>query len=179
MDDLLQKLEVDASEVNDQSGLFIKEFSLTSVVEETFTLYTELIRNKSIVLKVEFENEDITFWGDQELCERVLNILFTNSCSSVEPEGTITLGLKILRGKKPAQVLISVQTNDHDSPKAKPLPVNLDEFKDLDTKLEGFGSPLKDLVNAKTMVEEMQGIMEIFSIPSSGSLIRIKLPSTR
>jgi hypothetical protein len=72
--------------------------------------------------------------------------------------------------------LISVQSSDHDSPKAKPLPVNLDEFKDLEIKLEGFGSALKDLVKAKTLVEEMHGKMEIFSIPSSGSLIRVRLP---
>jgi signal transduction histidine kinase len=178
MDQLLKSFETDNGDTNDDEGKYAKEFSLTSVIEETLALYTELIRTKSITLKVEFENNAIVFLGDQELFERVLNILFTNSCTSVETEGTITLGLKILRGKKPAQVLISVQSCDHDSPKAKPLPVNLDEFKDLDIKLEGFGSILKDLVKAKTLTEEMHGKMEIFSVPFCGSLIRIKLPVT-
>jgi signal transduction histidine kinase len=176
LEELLKNLELDADETDNDSRIYTKEFSLTTVVEETLALYTELIRNKLIILKVEFENEDISFVGDKESFERVLNILFTNSFTSVQDEGTITLGLKILRGKKPAQVLISVQTNDHDSPKAKPLPVKLEEFKDPEIKLEGFGSLLKDLFKAKQIVEEMHGKMEIFSIPSSGSLIRVKLP---
>jgi hypothetical protein len=139
-------------------------------------LYTELLRTKMITLKVEFEKDDINFTGDQEKIERVLNIVYSNCLTTVQDEGIVTLGLKLLQGKKPAQVLISVQSCDHDSPKSKPLPVNLDEFKDLETKLEGFGSPLKDLVKAKSLVEEMHGKMEIFSIPSSGSLIRVRLP---
>jgi signal transduction histidine kinase len=176
METLLKSLDTDSDESDDDSRLYTKEFSLTTVIEETLALYTELIRNKLITLKVEFEKDNIDFIGDKESFERILNILFTNSCTAVQDEGTITLGLKILRGKKPAQVLISVQSNDHDSPKAKPLPVDLEEFKDPEIKLEGFGSPLKDLVKAKLLVEEMHGKMEIFSIPSSGSLIRIKLP---
>jgi signal transduction histidine kinase len=179
MEELLKNLEAESGETGDDTGMFAKEFSLSTVIEETLSFYTELIRNKSITLKVEFENNEVLFLGDQELFERVLNILFTNSCTSVVNEGTITIGLKILTGKKPSQVLISVQSNDHDSPKAKPLPVNLEEFKDLDIKLEGFGSLLKDLVKAKLLVEELHGKMEIFSIPSSGSLIRIRLPLTR
>ncbi len=176
MEELLKNLELDSDEADDDSRAYVKEFSLTAAIEETLILYTELIRNKLIILKVEFEKEDISLVGDKETIERILNILFTNSFTAVQDEGTITLGLKILRGKKPAQVLISVQTNDHDSPKAKPLPVKLEEFKDPEIKLEGFGSLLKDLIKARQMVEEMHGKMEIFSIPSSGSLIRVKLP---
>jgi signal transduction histidine kinase len=176
LEELLKSLESDSSEASDENGAFEKEFSLTALIEETLSLYTDLIRNKLITLKVEFEKNEVRFVGDQELFERILNIIFTNACTSVEDEGTITLGLKILRGKKPAQVLFSVQSSDHESPKAKPLPVNLEEFKDLEIKLEGFGSLLKDLVKAKTLVEGMHGKMEIFSIPSSGSLIRVRLP---
>lgn len=176
MEELLKNLEKDTNETDDDNGVFKKEFSLTSLIEETLSLYTDLLRNKLITLKVEFEKNEVRFIGDQELFERILNIIFTNACTSVENEGTITLGLKILRGKKPAQVLFSVQSSDHDSPKAKPLPVNLEEFKDLDIKLEGFGSFLKDLVKAKALIESMDGKMEIFSVPSSGSLIRVRLP---
>jgi len=178
MEKLLQSLESDSNETSENSTRFTKEFSLTSVIEETLTLFTDLLRNKSITLKVEFEKNEIIFLGDQELFERMLNILFTNACTSIEDEGTITLGLKILRGKKPAQVLFSIQSIDQDAPKAKPLPVKLEEFRDLDTKLEGFGSFIKDLIKAKTLTEEMHGKMEVFSVPSSGSLIRIRLPVT-
>lgn len=178
LDDILKNLEMEAGAVEDEGRLYSKDFSLTAVVEETLMLYVELLRTKLITLKVEFEKEEIKFTGDQEKFERVLNILFSNCLTAVQEEGMIILGLKLLQGKKPAQVLISAQSCDHDSPKAKPLPVNLEEFKDLEIKLEGFGSPLKDLVKAKTLVEEMHGKMEIFSIPSSGSLIRIRLPVT-
>jgi signal transduction histidine kinase len=176
MEQILKGLESDSVENGEDAGLYSKEFSLTAVVEETLALYTDLIRTKMVTLKVEFEKNEIIFVGDQEFFERVLNILFTNVFTSIQEEGTISLVLKILRGKKPAQVLLSVQSNDHDTPKAKPLPVNLDEFKDLEIKLEGFGSYLKDLVKAKSLVEEMKGKMEIFSIPSSGSLVRVRLP---
>lgn len=176
LDEILKNLEWESGEVDDENRIYSKDFSLTSVVEETLMLYAELLRTKMITLKVEFEKDDINFTGDQEKFERVLNIVYTNCLTTVEDEGIVTLGLKRLQGKKPAQVLISVQSCDHDSPKSKPLPVNLDEFKDLEIKLEGFGSALKDLVKAKTLVEEMHGKMEIFSVPSSGSLIRVRLP---
>lgn len=179
METLLINLELEADELDDNARLYAKEFSLTAVMEETLALYTELIRKKLLTIKVEFEKEDIAFVGDQESFERVLNILFTNSFTSVQEEGTITLGLKILRGKKPAHVLVSIQTIDQDSPKAKPLPVKLEEFKDPEIKLERFGSSLKDLTKAKQLVEEMRGKIEIFSIPSSGSLIRVKFPITQ
>jgi len=176
LDEILKNLEWESGELDDENRIYSKDFSLTSVVEETLMLYAELLRTKLITLKVEFEKDDINFTGDQEKIERVLNIVYTNCLTTVQDEGIVTLGLKLLQGKKPAQVLISVQSCDHDSPKSKPLPVNLDEFKDLEIKLEGFGSPLKDLVKAKTLVEEMHGKMEIFSVPSSGSLIRVRLP---
>jgi signal transduction histidine kinase len=178
MEKTLKNLEADSGDEEDLE-LYIKEFSLTSVLEETLVLYTELIRTKSITLRVDFAKEEIHFTGDQEKFERVLNILFSNSFTAVQQEGTITLGLKMLQGKKPAQVLISVQSSDHETQKAKPLPVNLDEFKDVETKLEGFGSPLKDLIKSRNLVEEMHGKMEIFSIPSNGSLLRIRLPVSR
>jgi signal transduction histidine kinase len=178
MDSLLSKLENETGENNEEARSYSKEFSLTIVIEETLAFFTEMIRNKLITLKVEFESEEIKFIGDQELFERVLNILFTNACASIQNEGTISLGLKTLRGKRPAQVMFSIQSCDHDSPKAKPLPVKLQEFKDPDTKLEGFGSVLKDLVKANSLVEELHGKMEIFSIPSTGSLVRVKLPIT-
>lgn len=176
LDEILKNLEWESGELDDENRIYSKDFSLTSVVEESLMLYAELLRTKMITLKVEFEKDDINFTGDQEKIERVLNIVYTNCLTTVEDEGIVTLGLKRLQGKKPAQVLISVQSCDHDSPKSKPLPVNMDEFKDLDLKLEGFGSPLKDLVKAKTLVEEMHGKMEIFSVPSSGALIRVRLP---
>ena len=178
MGSLLKRLETETAEPDEAQKTFVKPFSLVKVIEETVSLYSELIRNKSITLKVSFESEEIPFVGDQENFERILNILFTNSFTAVSEDGLITIGLKILKGKKPPQVLFSVQTGDRDLPKSRPLPVNLNEFKDLDTKLEGFGSFLKDLVKVQNMVEEMQGKIEIFSIPSSGSLVRIKLPIT-
>ncbi|MHB8089365.1 MAG: sensor histidine kinase [Anaerolineaceae bacterium] len=178
LDEVLKNLEMESGEGDDEDRIYSKDFSLTSVVEETLMLYTELLRTKLITLKVEFEKDDIDFTGDQEKFERILNIVYTNCLTAVQEEGIVTLGLKRLQGKKPAQVLISVQSCDHDSPKSKPLPVNLEEFRDLEIKLEGFGSSLKDLVKAKTLVEEMHGKMEIFSIPSSGSLIRVRLPVT-
>jgi signal transduction histidine kinase len=178
LDEILKNLEFDAGESEDESRIYSKDFSLTAVLEETLMLYSELLRTKMITLKVEFEKDDIKFTGDQEKFERILNIVFSNCLSAVQNEGIVTLGLKLLQGKKPAQVLISTQSSDHDSPKAKPLPVNLEEFKDLEIKLEGFGSPLKDLVLAKALVEDMHGKMEIFSIPSSGSMIRVRLPVT-
>lgn len=177
MDKVLNNLIIESGE-GEENRIYAKEFSLNTVIEETLALYTELLRSKLITLKVGFEDDDVIFLGDQEIFERILNILLTNACTSVENEGTVTLGLKILQGKKPVQVLVSVQSSDHDSQKAKPLPVNLDEFKDVEIKLEGFGSPLKDLVKAQTLTEEMHGKMEIFSVPSSGSLIRVKLPVT-
>jgi len=176
LDEILKNLELESGESEDENRIYSKDFSLTSVVEETLMLYTELLRTKMITLKVEFEKNDINFTGDQEKFERILNIVYSNCLTTIQEEGILTLGLKLLQGKKPAQVLISVQSCDHDSPKSKPLPVNLDEFKDLEIKLEGFGSSLKDLVKAKTLVEEMHGKMEIFSIPSSGSMIRVRLP---
>ncbi|MBA4383788.1 MAG: hypothetical protein C0410_03560 [Anaerolinea sp.] len=176
LDEILKNIELESGEADDDSRLYSKDFSLTAVVEETLMLYIELLRTKLITLKVEFEKNEIKFTGDQEKFERVLNILFSNCLTAVQEEGLVILGLKLLQGKRPAQVLISAQSCDQDSPKAKPLPVNLEEFKDQDIKLEGFGSPLKDLVKAKALVEEMHGKMEIFSIPSSGSLIRVRLP---
>jgi len=178
LDEILKNLDLESGEVDEESRLYSNYFSLTSVVEETLMLYVELLRTKRITLKVDFEKDEINFTGDQEKFERILNILFSNCLTSVQEDGLIILGQKLLQGKKPAQVLISAQSCDHDSPKAKPLPVNLNEFKDLEIKLEGFGSPLKDLVKAKDLVEEMHGKMEIFSIPSSGSLIRVRLPVT-
>lgn len=178
LDEILKNLELETGEVDDENRIYSKDFSLTSVVEETLMFYTELLRTKMIILKVEFEKDDIDITGDQEKIERILNILYTNCLTAVQEEGIVTLGLKRLQGKKPGQVLISVQSCDHDSPKSKPLPVILEEFRDLEIKLEGFGSPLKDLVKAKTLVEQMHGKMEIFSIPSSGSLIRVRLPVT-
>ncbi len=178
MQALLLNLETESSDNEEQSQAFAKEFSITKVIEETLAIYTNMIRNKKITLLIEFENDEVQFYGDQETFERVLNILFTNACASLEEEGTLTLNLKILRGKRPAQVLFSIQASNHDSPKAKPLPVNLSEFKDIEIKLEGFGSPLRDLIKANTLVQDMHGKIEIFSIPSSGSLLRLKLPAS-
>lgn len=178
LEEILRNLELDSGEVEDDTRIYSKDFSLTNVVEESLMLYSELIRTKMIILKVDIEKEDIGFTGDQEKIERVLNIVYTNCLTVIQDEGVVTVGLKLLQGKKPAQVLISIQSCDHDSPKSKPLPVNLDEFKELDTKLERFGSTLKDLVTAKNLIEEMHGKMEIFSIPSFGSLIRIRIPVT-
>ncbi len=178
LDEILKNLELESGEIEDENRIYSKDFSLTSVIEETLMLYSELLRTKLITLKVDIEKEDINFTGDQEKIERVLNIVYSNCLTAIQEEGVVTLGLKMLQGKKPAQVLISIQSCDHDSPKSKPLPVILDEFKELEIKLEGFGSTLKDLVKAKTLIEELHGIMEIFSIPSSGSLIRIRLPVT-
>lgn len=179
MEKTLHNIEVDTDEEEEENRLYARDFSLTAVVEETLALYTELIRSKSITLKIEFEKEDINFSGDQEKFERILNLLFTNGFTSIEEEGAFSIGLKMLRGKKPAQVLLTVQASDHETAKGKPLPVNLEEFKDLEIKLEGFGSPLKDLVKARTLVEEMHGKLEIFSIPASGSLLRVRLPLSK
>jgi len=176
MEKTLNSIEIDSDGNDEENQQFSTAFSLTSLIEETLALYTELIRTKSIVLKVNFEKDEINIIGDQEKFERVFNILFTNALTAVAEEGMITVGLKALQGKKPSQVLVSIQSTDHDASKNKPLPVNLEEFKDLDLILEGFGSPLSDMLKARDMVEEMHGIMEIFSLPSSGSLTRIRLP---
>lgn len=176
MESILKSFEAESGGADEENAVYQKEFSLTTVMEETLSLYTDLIRSKMITLKVEFEKNEISFIGDQETFERILNILFTNAYTSVAEEGTVSLGLKILQGKKPAQVLVSIQSSDHDSPKAKPLPVNLEEFKDTEIRLEGFGSTIKDMVKARDLVNEMHGKMEVFSVPSSGSLIRVRLP---
>ena len=178
MGDILKNLEVETANTSTQPAIFEKPFSIVAVIEETLSLYSDLIRSKAITLKVSFEEEEIHFVGDQESFERVLNVLFTNSFNAISEEGVINIGLKILKGKKAPQLLFSIQSGGLDSPKSRPLPVNLNEFKDLELKLEGFGANLKDLVKAETMIEEMQGKMEIFSIPSNGSLIRIRLPFT-
>lgn len=176
MGDILKKLDAETATTSVDQTVFMKSFSIVTVIEETLALYAELIRNKAITLKVAFEEEDFPFVGDQESFERVLNILFTNGFNAISEEGIITIGLKILKGKKTPQLLLSIQSGGLDSPKSRPLPVNLNEFKDMEIKLEGFGANLKDLVKAEKMIEEMQGKMEIFSIPSSGSLIRLRLP---
>ena len=178
MEKTLKNIEIDAGENEEEDQQFTTNFSLTLLIEETLALYTDLIRTKSITLKVNFEKNEINIMGDEEKIERILNILLTNALSAVAEEGVITLGLKILQGKKPAQILVSVQSNDNESVKSKPLPVIIEEFKDLDTKLEGFGSPLSDLVKAGDLVEEMHGMLEIFSLPSNGSLTRIRLPAS-
>lgn len=174
----LDTLEVDQNSVVLEKNTYSKVFSLTSVLEETLALFSDLIRTRLVTLKLDFESEEIFLSNDQEKLEKILNILFTNCCTTIEKEGTCTLLLKVLQGKKPSEVMISIQSNDHDSGKAKPLPVNLKEFKDPQTKLEGFGSDLGELAKANNLLEEMHGNMEIFSVPANGSLIRIRLPMT-
>jgi signal transduction histidine kinase len=178
MEKLLTGLVGDQESGDLEPGFYTQDFALISVVESNLALFTETFRLKSILLKVEFEKEDIQFKGDLEIFERILNILYSNACVGVAENGVISLTVKLLQGKKPQQVLISIQAFNDEEGKTKPLPVNLEEFKDLEIKLEGFGSQLKDLVKAKLFVEEMHGKMEIFSIPSKGSLVRIRLPLT-
>lgn len=178
MEKLLGGLVGDQDGEDPDSGFYTQDFALISVVESTLSIFTDSIRSKSLLLKVEFEKEDIQFKGDLEIFERILNILYSNACAGVSENGIFALSVKMLQGKKPKQVLISIQTSNQEAGKLKPLPVNLEEFKDLEIKLEGFGSQLKDLVKAKLFVEEMHGKMEVFSIPSNGSLIRVRLPIT-
>ncbi len=178
MEKLLNGLVGDQDGDDLELGIYAQEFALISIVESTLALFTESIRSKSILLKVEFEKEDIQFKGDLEIFERILNILYSNVCVGVAENGIFALTVKLLQGKKPQQVLISMQASNHETGKVKPLPVNLEEFKDLEIKLEGFGSQLKDLVKAKLFVEEMHGKLEVFSIPSNGSLVRVRLPLT-
>ncbi len=172
----IDQLEIESDDDQEEMRKYAVEFSLTALLEDTLALYSELIRARSITLKVSFENDEVMVLGDKEKLERIFNILLTNGLTTIAEDGTLTLGIKYLQGKKPAQVLVSVQSNDHENTRTKPLPVNLTEFKELETKLEGFGSSLNDLVKAKNMVEEMQGSMEIFSLPACGSLTRIRFP---
>jgi len=176
MEKSIDQIEIESEDDQEEMRKYAVEFSLTALLEDTLALYSDLIRTRSITLKVSFENDEVQVLGNKEKLERILNILLTNGLTSIAKDGTLTLGIKYLQGKKPAQVLVSVQSNDHENTRTKPLPVNLMEFKELETKLEGFGSSLSDLVKAKNMVEEMQGSMEIFSLPACGSLTRIRFP---
>jgi signal transduction histidine kinase len=176
MEKRINHLEVDSEDSQEELRKYSTEFSLTALLEDTLALYSDLIRTRSITLKVNFEKDEVMVVGDKDKLERVLNLLLTNGLSCIAKEGILTLGIKYLQGKKPAQVLVSIQSNDHENARTKPLPVNLNEFKELETILEGFGASLNDLVRAKTMVEDMQGSMEIFSLPACGSLTRIRFP---
>ncbi|KAF0112097.1 MAG: Uncharacterized protein FD147_364 [Chloroflexi bacterium] len=176
METLLNGLERVPGEDVNNGGLFTQVFSTVDVTEDSLSLFTDQIRKKRITLRVEFAETVMELRGDKELFEHILNILITNACSSIEPEGTVSISLKELNGKDPKQILFSIQAEDAKSAKGKPQPVILEEFKDQEIKLLGFSSPLKDLIKAKILVEEMHGKMDVFSTPGSGSIIRVRLP---
>ncbi|MCX6054904.1 MAG: HAMP domain-containing sensor histidine kinase [Chloroflexi bacterium] len=176
---LLEGLENKSKDENQDFSFPFSIFSLEKVIEDSLSLFTDLLRKKEITLRVDFPENDIEWSGDRDLFEQVLNILFSNACTSIGEEGSISISLEELKSRNPAQILFCIQSADSKSLPGKPRPLLIEEFQDESIILPGFSLPLKDFQKAHHLVKDLQGKMNILSTPGSGSIIQICLPFSR
>jgi signal transduction histidine kinase len=179
MDDLLVDLESRSNPLKRDISFFANEFSVKTVIEETFSLFADQIRKEIITYREDLPEEDIMVYGDLDTFEKIMNYLFTNACNSAKNEGTISIRAREVKSLDLQELYLIVRTNCTDCENQKGQSLNLGQYKDQELILQQFGSPLKDLAKLQRLVEEMNGRMVILTFQKAGSMITVTIPISR
>jgi signal transduction histidine kinase len=156
--------------------LFTQSFSVRKTIESALDLFINTIRSKEIVLKINIPFDDIRLFEDKEDFEQILNLLFTNATTSINPGGSFMVDVEEYLTLQPQEVLITIGSSDRNVSPVELLPVLPEMFKNQSLTLPGFGLPLEDIVRADKYAEKMGGKIEFYSNSIGAMVAKIRLP---
>jgi two-component system, NtrC family, sensor kinase len=150
-----------------------ERFSLRILIESILILIRSNWKN-SVEIKTDFEQTELSFFGDRFLMERALFNLIVNSCQAIEGSGGNDRGLiTINAGWNGSEAKLQIIDNGPGIA-ADTLTRIFDSGYTTKSGGDGLGLPV-----ARHIIENIhKGKIEINSIPGEGTNIIIKLPET-
>jgi signal transduction histidine kinase len=176
MEESLHGLSVTKSEEHEDVSRYSKSISIKTLIENSIDQFIGTIRTKQIVLKVNFPQEEVRFFGDTDLLQQVLNIMITNGISALDREGHLSINLQTFLALQPQEICFSLESRAQHTQQIDLIPVLPEQYKNHNLTLQGFGSQLEDIVRAKDLVKQMGGVLEVYSNSVGGSVIKVRLP---
>jgi two-component system, sensor histidine kinase len=173
INDLLASASIEAGRFELKPSLF----QLTPLVNEVYRITQNIIREKDIVLELSMPpGPDYTLYGDVIRIKQILLNLLSNAAKYTD-KGGIHLGVEILK-ETTDQVLISLKVTDTGIgiPGDKINSI-FKEFEQVDSSLnrKHSGTGL-GLHITKSLVEQMNGAIEVTSTMGLGSIFQVILP---
>ncbi len=150
-----------------------ESFSLRTLIENILILIRSNWKN-SVEIKTDFQQTELSFFGDRFLLERALFNLIVNSCQAIEENRDREQGLITIRaGRNGSETVIHVIDNGPGID-ADTLTRIFDSGYTTKSGGDGLGLPM-----ARHIIEYLHnGTIDISSIPGEGTNIKIRLPET-
>ncbi|MBY0405744.1 MAG: PAS domain S-box protein [Cyanobacteria bacterium] len=173
INDLLASASIEAGRFELKPSLF----ELTPLVNEVYRITQNIIREKDIVLELSMpQGPDYRLYGDVVRIKQILLNLLSNA-SKYTDKGGIHLGVEILK-ETTDQVLISLKVTDTGiGIPGEKINSIFKEFEQVDSSLnrKHSGTGL-GLHITKSLVEQMNGAIEVTSTMGLGSTFQVILP---
>jgi signal transduction histidine kinase len=176
MENLIREHEKPVNNMWQKGNLFASYFSVATLLEKAISLFTDQIRIKHITLRVEFPESEITVFGDSEILDKTLNILFSNAVISANDESILKITLEEEKSRNDDRFCVSIRSCDIEKPEEAGIPINIEQYKNQDLILQGFSSTIRELNLAKNQIENISGTFEVISFAGNGSLVKFHVP---
>ncbi|MBN2626490.1 MAG: hypothetical protein JXA95_07485 [Spirochaetales bacterium] len=150
-----------------------ENFSLKTLIESILILIRSNWKN-SVEIETDFQERELSYFGDRFLMERAIFNLIVNSCQAIEENRDNKQGLIIIRaGKNGSETMIRIIDNGPGIA-ADTLTRIFDSGYTTKSGGDGLGLPV-----ARHIIENLhKGTIEINSLPGEGTNIKIRLPET-
>lgn len=153
-------------------GRQISTIDVREETEKTLELMQSHLRNRSIIVKREFDRNVQMIQADRQQLRQVVLNLITNACDAMPNGGTLTVKIQDA-GMNPPGVLITISdTGTGIAP--EDLSKIFEPF--FTTKAEGKGTGL-GLPICRRIAQEHHGRLDIKSQPGKGTTVRVVMPS--
>ena len=169
INDILDFSQIEAKRLK----LEYEPFSLRSMLIHQSTFFDRQLRNKPIEFKSEFaENMPHHFYGDQRRVHQIVSNLVSNAIKFT-PQGSVTLTADYCRNEK--LILEVIDTGIGIDPQR--FDQLFRPFEQIDaTDTRSYGGTGLGLAIVKSLVEAMDGTVEVESTPNKGSKFIVRLP---
>ncbi|MCP2518844.1 ATP-binding protein [Candidatus Aminicenantes bacterium AC-335-A11] len=147
--------------------LNLDEFSLPSIIEESIKLISNELKGKKITIEKSFESNLPTIIVDADKLRQVFTNLLMNSIEAIERKGKI----KIIAGAKNRKFVKIIISDTGCGIPSEILPEIFEPF--FTTKSSGTGL---GLANAKKIIEQHKGSIQVFSERGKGTTFEIIIP---
>ncbi len=176
MEESFENILHNRSEDKNEPGLYSQSFSVRKSTESALDLFITSIKSKEILLKINIPYEDIRLFADKENFENILNLLLTNATAALEKKGNLTIAIEEFLTQTPQEVIISIESSEHNVAPAEFIPVLPEMYKNQSLTLPGFGLPLEDIVRATEMTSRLGGKLDFYSNSCGATAAKVRLP---
>ncbi len=149
-------------------------FAIANIIQDNFSLYSEMAKGKNITLKYIQENADSSVYADKNMFDAIIRNMVNNAIKYSDVNGIVKIST-MMNGEK---TLIKIEDNGIGIPQNKIDKLFSVEDKQLQSGTKGEKGTGLGLVVCKEFIDINGGEIKIESEVNKGTLISIYLPKS-